>query len=232
MNKTKLLWIVLGTVAAVILVAAVIVNAVVGSAQPEPTPTPTSAGGGIIDPDTGEWVPDPTPTPTTTLAPEETNNPGGGDALGSSGDFPAVEADYKRVAQDFLTQYLQWNSDESPEARAARIAPYVEENSPLLTKTPGISLVDKNPIYDYKSKTSLTWIDDRYTGWTLPSDASGNELFIGVIGNYEIAQSGSGGRQNTFWESSGRWTVQFASWEGSANLKVVDVREPAYLPDN
>lgn len=233
MDRKRLIWIIVGAVAVVVFVAAVITSAVRSSSSPEPSQSP--GGGGIIDPNSG-WEPgstsSPTPTPTPTPEPNEAGNPGGGDALGHAGSFQDAEPAYKKAAEDFLTQYLQWDSNESSDARAARLAPFVDPGSTLLTKAPGISLVDKNPIYDYKSKTSLIGIDQRYTGWTLPNDARGNELYVGVVGNYRIEQQSSAGRQNSFWESSGRWTVEFAEWKGSPNLKVVAVREPAYVPSN
>lgn len=226
MDKKKIIWIVLGSIAAALLVAAVIVSTINRESEPTPTETSSTGDGGVIDPNTGEKI-EPEPTPTPTLDPSQ--NGEGGDALGSDSKvFEQMKGDYVAAAEGFLEQYLTWDSDESEADRAARIAPFVAEGSPLLTEPPGISLVEKNPMYDYKSKTDLTWIDQRYSSWAQPSGAEGNALYVFAQGNYSIKQTGAGGTMNTFWESGGRWYVQFADFEGTPNPVVVDVREPNY----
>lgn len=226
MDKKKILWIVLGSIAALALIVGVTVSTINRAPEPEPTSS-TSGTGGIIDPNTGEEEPAPEPTPT--LEPKAEDNPEGGDALGSDSKvFEEMKPLYMSTAEDFLTQYLKWDSEEAPADRAARLAPFVAPDSPLLTATPGISLVDENPTYDYSSETELTWIDQRYTSWAMPSGAEGNALYISVMGNYSIDQSSVGGTVNSFWESGGTFYVQFADFDGSANPVVVDVREPKY----
>lgn len=219
MSRKKIIWIVVGAVAVVLFVAAFILSAI---NAPAPEPEPTGSGGGTIS--------TATPTPTPTLEPEHEHNHDGGDALGEeSATFDEVKPAYAAAAEGFLTEYLRWNSDESAEDRAARLAPFVGSDSDLLTRTPGISLVNENPVNDYKSVTSLIKITPGYTGWGSPDDATGNQLFMSVFGDYQIEQTGNAGLQNTFWQSSGKWTIQFADWEGSPNPIIIDVREPAYI---
>lgn len=225
MNK-RVVWGIVGGIVVALLLVVTITNAIrSGNATPEPTST--SSGGGIIDP--GDLTP-PSPTPSTTLEPQADQNKGAGDALGAEGDFSSRLPAFVASAEGFLTQYLQWDSNESADARAARIAPFVDAGSPLLTQTPGISLKDRNGGYDYKSQTKVTWIDHRYSGWTLPDNAKDTSLYITVSANYSISQSGSAGTQNSFWESGGHYTVEFSGADRSGNPKVIGVQEPEYLP--
>lgn len=219
MSRKKLIWIIAGSVVAALFVAAVIYGALNAPKDDEGGGN-TGGGGGTITQ---------TPAPTPTAEPEEEHNHEGGDALGSETNvFEDAKVEYAAAAEGFLTEYLRWDSNESAEDRAARLAPYVAPDSPLLTKKPGISLESDNPTPGYQSITALTWIDQRYTGWAMPDDGKGNELFMAVMGNYKINQNATGGLQNTFWESSARWTVQFAEWDGTSNPVIIDVREPKY----
>ena len=220
MSRKKIIWIIVGSVAVALFVLAFVMSAI-NAPAPEPKPTGNGGGGTISTA---------TPTPTPTLEPEHEHNHDGGDALGEeSATFDEAKPAYAAAAEGFLTEYLRWDSNESAEDRAARLAPFVAADSDLLTRTPGISLVNENPVNDYKSVTSLIQVTPGYTGWGIPDDATGNQLFMSVFGDYQIEQTGNAGLQNTFWQSSGKWTIQFADWEGSPNPVIIDVREPAYI---
>lgn len=221
MTRKRLILIIAGVLAAVAVVTLVIVNSLIVKPLGEPDPTRTP--GGIIT--TG------TATPTPTITPDPEHNHGNSDALGKeTSTFDEAKPAYAKATEEFLTQYLQWDSEESAEDRAKRIAPYVAPDSPLLTRTPGISLVDKNPIYDYKSQTSVVGLIGAYTSWTLPKDATGNQLFMSAMGDYEIAQQASAGSLNTYWQASGNWIVQFEDWDGHSDPVIIDIREPDYVP--
>lgn len=231
MDRKKIILIVIAALAVIGIGVAAVLGAIRQNETPDPEQTSSVGNGGVIDPNTGEIIEPPTPTPTPTQTPDAEHNKEGGDALGADNViFSEIQPAYAAAAEGFLQQYLTWDSDETAEDRAARLAPFVAADSPLLSKTPGISLVDENPIYDYKSKTKPIWFDSRYTGWFAPENAQGNALYMTVIGNYEISQTSVGGGMNSFWQASGRWQIQFADWEGSSNPVIVDIKEPRYLP--
>ena len=224
--RTRLIVIISAAVAVVaLIVVAVFVN-MPQEAEPEPTRSPSS-GGVITQAPTAE----PEPAETVEPAPDPTSPEamGHGDDQNGATDATLDEAyaSYAKRAEEFLNQYLVWDSAESPESRAARIAPYVAPDSPLLTQVPAISLSEENPTWGFTSKSTLDIVPE-YTSWGAPDADNDPTLMINVMGNFTIATvdgAGMGGEGG----GSTAWRVAFGPWNGQAELTVTDVIEPDYL---
>ncbi|MFE6966693.1 hypothetical protein ACFVAJ_16415 [Agromyces sp. NPDC057679] len=223
MNPKAKLWLV---IASGVVVAAVIFVAVMAATAPS-SPGKTKGKEGSAWPTVVATLP---PAPTESAIPGDDphtdpdapgkagsgvdkESSGDHDKSGETADWSAV----KDVAGKAVMEFSRVIDGESAAARTARLAPYIEDGSPLLTSEPEIG----NPWgYVNVKQTNIIWRGDPVSG--VNGEANGNYQVM-TVAPYNAVYVVN--EQSTDVVNTGKWDVLVSKKTG----KVTSIVEPSIL---
>lgn len=188
---------------ALALVAAIAAAALYWSTHQEPTVPPG---------------PPITSTPQATPTPEPTTDPSdGGHGDDGDGDQPVDLSSHEALARALVSEYLAFDREEPAEVRRARLAPYVEPGSPVLSQVPGPAAVDMWDRTAFNAVVEIVSID-----LVAPSnlDESGEVITITVVATYRATYTQPGQSQVVI--DRGEWRVQIPLEKPERAFAVID----------
>lgn len=180
-----------------------------------PTPAATDSAPALTSGPRATRAPTIAPTPTPTeVAPSPTAGDGEEEPLQ---DLSAP----KSLAANIVTQYLTWDDAETPDARAARLAPFFAPGSPFLTGRPNSA----NPKYadDATARVTTKISGQVYSSPVSVTDAVAN---FKVVAQYESIQIADGYRYTFKGAATYEVTVPL---NPSPESKVINFEDPRFM---